>query len=163
MQTQDHKENTVNTLTVKIALTMALTLAVALGSAGIALARHHAYQNMTPEQYQAVQEGYAEFDRTTEPLRRQMYAKQAELDALYYRDVPQNDPKVQALVKEVADLDARLYAAGQDLNKRLNDKGVPAYGGMGNRPGCPMWGMPGYGHGGGMMGHGPMRRGGCGW
>jgi hypothetical protein len=146
-----------------------LAFALVIGFAGAADARRRAgYQDMSPEQREAMQETYAEFEQKTEPLRRQLYAKQSELDALYYRDAPPDDPKVKSLMKDIEDLDGKLYAAGADLRKRLNDRGIPAYGGAGGGYGCPgMTGMTGHGRGhgcgGGMPGHGMMRRGGCGW
>ena len=159
----------------KIASTaMALALVAVIGFSGIASAgpHHRGYQNLSPEQQKAMQDTYTEFDKKVEPLRQQFHAKKVELRALYSQGTAQNDPKVQALVKELGDLDAKLYAARTDLRRQLNDKGVPVYGGMGRghggmgRGGCPMmggnmgqgggYGHGGYGHGGyggGMMPH----------
>ena len=139
--------------------TMALAFVAALGMASLAAAQPHmrGYQGMSPEQYTVMQETYADFDRKIQPLRQQMYAKQAELDALYYNNTPQNDPKVQSLMKEIGDLDAKLYAAHGDMRKQMIDKGMPAYGGgMRNGYGCPMMGQGygGMGHGRGMHGGG---------
>ena len=167
---------------------MALAFALVLGFAGIAGAQSHmmGYQNMSPEQYKVMQDMHVEFDKKAEPLRQQLYAKQAELNALYYQGTPQNDPKVQSLLKDIGDLDGKLYAVRADFRKQLNSKGIPVYGGMGYGDGCPMMGMMGSGHGcpmmgmmgsghgggmmgmmgpghGGMMGQGMMQRGGCGW
>ena len=157
---------------------MVLAFALVLGFAGIASAQPHmGYQNMSPEQYKVMQDTCAEFDKKAEPLRQQLYAKQTELNTLYQQGTPQSDSKVQSLVKDIGDLDGKLYAVRADFRKQLNDKGVPVYGGMGYGYGCPMMGMTGHGHGGGMMGHGGgmmghgggmmghgmMQRGGCGW
>ena len=88
---------------------MALAFALVLGFAGIAGAQPHmmGYQNMSPEQYKVMQDMHVEFDKKAEPLRQQLYAKQAELNALYYQGTPQNDPKVQSLLKDIGDLDGK--------------------------------------------------------
>ncbi len=127
---------------------LALAFAALLGAAGIADAHPHqaGYQNMSPEQYKAVQDSYAEFNKTVTPLRQQLYAKQDELNTLYSQGMPRNDPKVQSLIKEIGTLDGQLYAARQNLRKQMNDTGVPFHGrGMGGGYGCPMMGQ-GYGH-----------------
>lgn len=128
--------------------TLALALAAIVGFSGTALARGPMYghpgMNMTPEQYSAMQETYAEFDKTILPLRQQMFAKQSELQALYYNGTPESDPKVQALIKDINDLDAKLYAANGELRARMSEKGIPFGPGM----------RHGYGHGGMMRGHG---------
>ena len=157
---------------------MVLAFAAVLGFTGLADARPHmGYQNMSPEQYKAMQDTYAEFDKRVAPLRQQLYAKQTELNTLYGQGAPQNDSKVQALSKDIGNLDNQLYAAHTDLRGQLSDRGVPAYGGMGYGYGCSMSG-PGYdgmmsqgydngmmnhGRAGGAMGRGMMSHGGCGW
>ena len=142
---------------------MALAFVAVIGFSGVASAgpHHKGYQNLSPEQQKAMQDTCAEFDKKVEPLRQQFRDKKAELHTLYSQGTAQNDPKVQALVKELGELDAKLYAARTDLRNQLNDKGVPVYSGMG-RGGCPKMGMRdrghghGHGHGGGhgMPGHG---------
>ncbi len=143
----------------KIASTaMALAFVAVIGLSGVANAGpyHRGYQNLSPEQQKAMQDTYAEFDKKVEPLRQRFHDKKVELHTFYSQGTAQNDPKVQALVKELGDLDAKLYAARTDLRKQLNDKGVPVYAGMG-RGGCPMMGNMGHGgyyHGGYGGGHG---------
>ena len=161
----------------KIASTaMALAFVAVIGLSGVANAgpHHMGARNLSPEQYKAMQDTCAEFDKKVEPLRQQFHAKKVELHALYQQGTAQNDPKVQALVKDLGDLDAKLYAARADLRNQLNDKGVPVYSGMGRgyggmgRGGCPQTGNMGHGGGygggpGGGHGGGMMRQGGCGW
>ncbi|MDR2820741.1 MAG: hypothetical protein LBB60_09475 [Desulfovibrio sp.] len=127
-----------------------LALAILSGVSGAANAGSHGYRgmNMPPEQYAAMQEAYAEAGRTIQPLEQQLYARQAELDALYYKDIPQSDPKSQALIKEIGELEAKLYAARSEMRAKLGDKGFA--------PGRGAW-HGGYGRG---M-HGP--RGNCCW
>lgn len=166
-QKHTHKETVMNRTKIASAA-MALAFVAVIGLSGTAVAGpHHMGQNLSPEQYKAMQDTYAEFDKKIEPLRLQFHAKKAELHALYYQGTAQNDPKVQALVKELGELDAKMYAARTDLRNQLNDKGVPVYSGRG-RGGCPMMGDMGRGHGGGHGGgygggHGGMMRHGGGW
>jgi hypothetical protein len=107
--------------------------------------------NMTPEQYAASQKVWNESNQKIQPLQRQMLAKQAELDALYYSGVPQNDPKVQGLMQEVNDLDTKLYALYGEMRSKMNEGGVPYGYGMERGYGCPMAG-PGHGCWGGYSG-----------
>jgi hypothetical protein len=173
-------------ITTSTALVPALALALALvlmpGLAGTAAAQGphggYGYYSLSPEQQKAAQEIQAAFDARIRPVQQQFFAKQAELDALYYRGTPQNDPQVQSLMKEIRNLDAELYAAFAELRKQVNDKDIPYYGDMRRGFGCPMPGLcfdgPGYGYQGygghGYGGRGMMRRGmhrgfghGCGW
>jgi hypothetical protein len=127
---------------------LALALVALLGMSGIPLAGpwrgHHPGANMTPEQYAASGEVWNEFNQKIQPLHRQMLAKQAELDALYYNSVPQNDPKAQGLMKEVNDLDAKLSALHGEMRSKMNERGVPYGYGMGCGHGCS---QAGSGHG----------------
>lgn len=139
---------------IAFSITMAAALVVVLGMVSFAGAHPPMWGDraMTPDQYAAMQEAYAELDRRVQPLRQQMYAKQAELDALYYSNAPQNTPQEQSLVKEINALDSKIYEAYANMRNQMSDKGIPVYGG----------GMPGYGRG---YGHG-YGRGyghGCGW
>jgi hypothetical protein len=169
-------------ITTSTALVPALVLALALtlGLAGTAAAQGPqggcGYYSLSPEQQKAAQEIQAAFDARIRPVQQELFAEQAELDALYYRGTPQNDPKVQSLMKKIRTLDSELYAAVAEQRKQMNDKDIPHYGDMRRGFGCPApgpgydapgSGYPGYGgHKNG--GHGMMRRGmhrgyGCGW
>ena len=142
-------------------MALALALTAVIGFAGTSSAQGHRgygyYDDMSPEQQKAMQEMRAEFDNKIRPLQQQFFAKQAELDALYYKGAPQDDPKVRSLIKEVNDLDAKLYAAYGDLRRQMNEKGLPCYGG-GMRHGYGGM-MRGPGHGWHGMGPGMTGRG----
>ena len=139
---------------------MAMLTVAAIGFAAIAIAGphygqmwgpHHGMQsNVSPEHNKAMQDAYIKFDQKTQPLQQQLYAKQAELDALYYNGTPPNDPKVQSLMKEMVDLDMRLSEAHLEIRKQMAGMGIPFYGGRMEA---------GYG---GHAWHGGGRGGGCG-
>ncbi|HWR05142.1 MAG TPA: periplasmic heavy metal sensor [Humidesulfovibrio sp.] len=127
-------------------LTLSLALAAVLGLAGLASAQNHMMggagmmnggngmmyghgmampANLPPEKQAAVQKLYNDFNAATGPVRQQLYAKQAELNALYYGGTP-DTKKYQALSREVADLNAKLYEAQANLRGQLAKEGVPA-------------------------------------
>ncbi|MDR2075565.1 MAG: hypothetical protein LBP61_01330 [Desulfovibrio sp.] len=142
----------------------ALTFAALLGLSGMAFAgpRGGHQPEMTSEQYAASQEIRKEFQQKIQPLRQQLFAGQAELDALYYRGAPRNDARVQALLKEVNDLDLRIYALCAEMRSRMQERGLP-YGYGPGRGGCGP-GRGGYGPGDGDCGPGrggPMEGYGC--
>ncbi|MDR1686539.1 MAG: hypothetical protein LBR82_08915 [Desulfovibrio sp.] len=158
-------------ITTSTALVPALALTLMLGLAGAADAQGPrggcGYYSLSPEQQKAAQEIQDAFDARIRPVQQQLFAKQAELDALYYKGTPQNDAKVQSLMKEIRNLDSELYTAFAEQRKQMNDKDIPHYGGMRRGFGCPAPGpgfdgpgngYPGYG-GHGYGGHGMMRRG----
>jgi hypothetical protein len=128
--------------------TTAAAFVIIIGIAGMALAHGHmmGQAGMTPEQHQAAQDRYIEFEKKMQPLRKQLYAKRAELDALYYSEAPQNDAKIQSLIKDIAELDARLYAAHLEMRKQMGDQAMPYHGDyMGPGRGCGNTMGPGYG------------------
>lgn len=152
-------------------LTLSLALVAVLGLAGMASAQGHMMggpgmtgghgmgmmNNMTPEKQAAVQKIYSDFSMSTEPLRQQLFAKQSELNVLYYNGSA-DTTKVQTLTREIADLNAKLYSAQVNLRKQLAKEGVPASGmghGMG-MGGMGMMGGSGMGMGGMGMGYGGM-------
>jgi hypothetical protein len=131
-----------------------MAFAVFLGLAGFTNAQGPmtGYHGMNPEQYKTMQDAYVEFDKKIQPLRQQLYAKQAELDMLFNSETPQNDPKVQSLMKEISDLDVKLYGVHLEMRRQMNDKDAPFHGRTGPGHGC--YGMAGrdmthrgYGHG----------------
>jgi hypothetical protein len=140
----------------KKSLSLFLILIFLLAFAGMAHARGH-WSSLTPQQFAAMQEIYADFHKRIQPMQQEMYAKQAELDAFRFRDLPHDDPGVQKLLREIEDLDAKLYAAHKEMRAQMNAKGVPfhsrgrSYGGMGpGHGGGGRCGEPGYfGSGGG--------------
>ncbi|MBI5520634.1 MAG: periplasmic heavy metal sensor [Desulfovibrio sp.] len=110
--------------------------------------------NLTPEKQAAVQKLYADFNSSTAPVRQQLYAKQAEMNALYASGTT-DSKKYQSLSREIGDLNAKLYEAQANLRSQLVKQGVPASGMyMGGGHGGGHGGYMGGGHGGHMGGGG---------
>lgn len=128
------ERNVIMKKTQLLSTAMALSLVALLGISGMVFAAGQMWgysgMNMPPEQYTAMQQIQAEFGKTILPLQQQMSAKQAELDALYYDGTPQNDPKVQTLMKEISVLDTKHYAAQNEMRIKMIENGIP-YGGSG--------------------------------
>ena len=128
------------------ALAVALTLALAMGWAPIAGAwgghggGHGGYgqPTYTPEQ----QAAWRDYNKKTAPLARQLNAKQAEMDSLFAQGAPDTG-KIQALAKEIGDLNGRLYRIDSEYNAKLGADG--SYGSW-NHHGD--WGHGGHQHGG---------------
>lgn len=125
-----------------------------LGLSGIANANplYHSGTSaaMTQEQQTALQQIYADYEKQAAPLQRQLQAKRAELDALYYNNNGDSS-KAKTLFREISDLEAKLFAVDSDLRSKLEAKGISSYGRNGGS---------GYAHGGG---HGGRHRGGGHW
>ncbi|MDQ7836626.1 MAG: periplasmic heavy metal sensor [Humidesulfovibrio sp.] len=108
---------------------------------------------MSPEKQAVIQKLYVEYNTATAPVRQQLFAKQSELNALYYGGTT-DTKKFQTLTREIGDLNAKLYEAQMNLRNQLAKEGVPASGmghGMGMMGGSGMGGM-GMGMGGMGMG-----------
>lgn len=157
-------------------LTISLALAAVLGLAGLASAQNHMMgsagagmanggngtmyghgmampANLSPEKQAAVQKLYTDLNAATGPVRQQLYAKQSELNALYYSGTT-DTKKFQALSREIGDLNAKLYEAQANLRTQLAKEGVPA---SAMAMGGHHMGMAGGGHmGGAGMGMGCM-------
>lgn len=116
--------------------------------------------SMSPEKQAVIQKLYVEYNTATAPVRQQLFAKQSELNALYYGGTT-DTKKFQTLTREIGDLNAKLYEAQMNLRNQLAKEGVPAsgmghgmgMGGMGMMGGSGMGGM-GMGMGMGGMGMG---------
>ena len=146
--------------------TAALALVALLGTAGITSAQNGnpagphmgPHMNMTTEQITAMDTIHKEFGPKMQPLMQQKYGKQAEINALLYQGVKADDPRIQALQKDVKDVDGKLYQLDATMRKQMQDKGVPYMGvhgmGRGMMGDCP--GMGGRGMGRGGKGHGGM-------
>jgi Spy/CpxP family protein refolding chaperone len=93
------------------------------------------YSNLTPDQQTEAQKLFSTHAQKVEPLRQQMYAKRAELDDLYSSDKADSS-KAQTLLKEIADIETKLYNAHMEFRKNLDAQGLNTVG-MG----------PGYGDG----------------
>lgn len=115
---------------------------------------------LTQEQQADLDAIYAEHYDKVLPLREQLFAKNAELDSLYYAG-SKDDKKVQALYRSIADIRAKLFTESQALRSALEAKGLQyasggmrhGHGGRGDRYGRNGYGKQGYGTGYG--GYGP--------
>jgi zinc resistance-associated protein len=131
-----------------------LALVAVLGIAGVASAQGHTpspqehganmgatgghMQGLTPEKQAAAQKLHADHNAATAQLKQQLFAKQSELNAQLYGGAT-DDKKVQALTKEIGDLNTRLLEAQVTLKRQLAKEGIPAMGGMGmGMGGCGM-------------------------
>lgn len=137
--------------------TLALGLVAIMGASGVAFAYpvHHngGAPALTQEQQNAAQEVYTKYSEAVAPLQQQLMAKRAELDALYYGQNADSG-KVQALYRDIADIEAKLFTAGKDLKNKFAEKGIPGAG-----YGTHMGYAGGHGHG----GHGMNRGNGGHW
>lgn len=143
------------------ALTLMLTLVAVLGFAGLASAQGHMMggqgmgmtggnmMGLTPEKQAAAQKIYADHNAATVQLKQQLFAKQSELNAQLYGGAT-DDKKVQALTKEISDLNAKLFESQVNLKRQLAKEGIPATGGMGMGMGGMGCGMMNGGMGMGM-------------
>lgn len=105
------------------------------------------------------QDALTAYGQRIAPLEQQLYAKQAELDAIYASAQP-DTARAQQLFKEIGELQGQLFAAQTELRAQSGDIDA-AYAGM-HHPG-EFSRRGGYmSHRGGYMGHrgGYMRHGG---
>lgn len=137
-------------------LAATFTLIVFLSCSGTAFAwrgnhmggGYGAGQNLTAEQYNKLQQLQNEYFNLTYPLEQQFYAKQAELNALYYNNSNIDGDKVQSLTQEIAALKTKLYTANTEFEGKISAQGISVNPGWYNNAGY--WGHGGYGghHGG---------------
>lgn len=143
-------------------MALALLTLTTFGAAGIANARGHYGQDMhngsyntalTSEQQATMQKAYD----TVYPLRQQLYAKRAELNAQIAAGA--DDKTLKGLVGEVNALSAKLVETQASMQQQMVKSGIPA---GSNAMNCPNGGMmsdnSGW-HNGGMR-HGGMNYGG---
>ena len=130
----------------------ALTLAFITAFAGFASAQGHGMMGgmgaMTPEHQATMQKLHADFNTATADLQKQLFAKESELNAALYADKP-DDKKVDALTKEIGELNAKIYAERVKMHKAMAKEGI-----VPDKGGCQMMGggMKGGMQHGGMMG-----------
>jgi zinc resistance-associated protein len=112
-----------------------------MGGQGMGMMGGNMMMNLPPEKQAAAQKIYADFNTKTATMRQQLAAKQYELNAQLYSATP-DDKKVQALTKDISDLNAKLFEAQVALQNQLTKEGIPAMSGMGMMGGmnCPMMG-----------------------
>ncbi len=126
-----------------------LTLALVTAFAGLASAQGmmDGMGNMTPEKHATMQKLHADFATATADLKKQVFAKESELNAILYGEKA-DDKKVEALTSEINALNAKIYAEQVKMHKQMAKEGIMPMGGKG----CPMMGGKGMGGGMGMMG-----------
>lgn len=132
-----------------------LTLAFVTAFVGLASAQGmmDGMGNMTPEKHATMQKIQTDFATATADLKKQVFAKESELNAnLYGENV--DDKKVEALTSEINALNAKIYAEQVKMHKQMAKEGIVPMGGKGmmDGKGCPMMGGKGKGGGMGMMG-----------
>lgn len=162
--------------TYRDALTLALSLAFLVTFTGLAGAQDHNMQGhnmqgqsvqgqsmqghgmmgggmnaLTPEQQATMQKLHAEHAAATAELRKQIFAKESELDAQIYGEKP-DEAKIDALTKDIGALNAKLYTERVKLHRQLAKEGIMPMGGAG----CGMMAGKGGMMGGGMKMHGGM-------
>lgn len=137
---------------------LALGIVAIMGASGMAFAYplHHGAgaAALTQEQQAAAQELYTRYSQTVTPLQQQLMVKRAELNSLYYGQNADSG-KTQALYRDIADIEAKLFTANKDFRNKLAEKGIPGAG-----YGPHMGYAGGHGHGGG---HGMNREHGGHW
>ncbi|MGF7167867.1 hypothetical protein FHW04_004266 [Pantoea sp. AN62] len=105
------------------ALMAALTLVAVsiLGIYGSANAQGpiNGYQGMTPDQQISVNKIYSEYEKTISPLQQQLIIKQAEFDSITYGGTSQDTEKAQSLIREIGELNAKIYAARSEMRSKL--------------------------------------------
>ena len=110
-------------------------------------------------------DAYEAYSQRVAPIEQQLYAKHAELNAVYANPQP-DTAKAQQLFVEIGELKGQLFAARAELRSQLGDYDAPYMGmhhqGGFSRGGYGPMGNGGYrGHrGGGYMGHGGGHHGG---
>ena len=141
--------------TYRNALATILTLAFVIAFVGLASAQGMmgGMGNMTPEKHATMQKMHGDFATATADLKKQVFAKESELNALLYGEKA-DDKKVEALTSEINALNAKIYAEQVKMHKQMAKEGIVPMGGKGmmGGKGCPMMGGKGMGGGMGMMG-----------
>lgn len=144
--------------TYRNAIALVLTLVFMTAFVGFAGAQGHGMMgggmgNMTPEKHATMQKMHADFAAATADLKKQVFAKESELNAVLYGEKI-DDKKVEALTSEINALNAKIYAEQVKMNKQMAKEGIVPMGGKGmmDGKGCPMMGGKGMGGGMGMMG-----------
>jgi zinc resistance-associated protein len=147
--------------TYRNAIATILTLAFVTAFTGLASAQGmmDGMGNMTPEKHATMQKLHADFAAATADLKKQVFAKESELNAILYGEKV-DDKKVEALTSDINVLNAKIYAEQVKMHKQMAKEGIMPMGGKGmmagkgmmGGKGCPMMGGKGMGGGMGMMG-----------
>jgi Spy/CpxP family protein refolding chaperone len=109
-----------------LSLALALMLAVSLSGLSVAEARSWGRggpaANYTPEQQAELQALRDAHHTQTAPLYRQLQAKRAELEMLYYND-SKDSAKAQKIFRDMADIKAKLFVLNSEYRARHEAKG----------------------------------------
>lgn len=136
--------------TYRNALAALLTLALFVSFAGAALAQGHGKKMaaMSPEKQAVVEKAHEEFGAATAELKKQIFAKESALNAEIYGEKT-DEKKVTALVSEINELNAKVYAEQVKLSRKMAQEGIVPEPGHGKKSGmsCPMMGEGGMKHG----------------
>lgn len=146
-----------------MALTLSLAMFVGLSTAAHAQNYYGGNPPLTQEQRVKADKLFSEHMNSIAPIQQQYAAKRAELDALMFSGSA-DTAKIEALSKELGELDGKLYSEQTKFRAKLANENLPAYG-YGARQGYGRGGMKGQGYGRGGMngpGYGHGRGGGMG-
>lgn len=136
--------------TYRNAIAALLTLALFVSFAGAASAQGHGKKMgaMNPEKQAVVEKAHEEFAAATADLKKQIFAKESALNAEIYGEKT-DEKKVAALVSEINELNAKVYAEQVKLHKKMAQEGIVPEPGHGKKSGmgCPMMGGGGMKHG----------------
>ena len=106
--------------TYRNALATILTLAFVIAFVGLASAQGMmgGMGNMTPEKHATMQKMHADFATATADLKKQVFAKESELNAILYGEKA-DDKKVETLTSEINALNAKIYAEQVKMHKQM--------------------------------------------
>ncbi|MES9996588.1 periplasmic heavy metal sensor [Desulfovibrio aminophilus] len=119
------------------------------------------YTQLTPEKRAAVDKLFAEHRKAVQPLRDELFVKQAELDAVERQQSPDLNA-VRTLAKDITTLRGKLFDQGEAFRAKVEkETGIEMGPGRGYGMGYGRGSGMGYGHGYG-HGYGMGAGGGCG-
>lgn len=126
-------------------------LAILLFSSSALAMNHGQAHGLTPEKQAVVEKAHQVYAEATAPLKKQLFAKESELNAQIYGEKP-DEKRIQALTAEISAINAKMYAEQVTLHRKMAQEGILPEPGHGKKSGmgCPMMGGDGMKHG--MMG-----------
>lgn len=121
------------------------------------LAMNHGQRmDLTPEQMETVNKAHDEYSAATKDLRKELFARQSELNAQIYAEKP-DQARIDTLVKDISALNGQIFAAQVKVQMILAQEGILPQGhgmttggmmgsGMGKgTSGCPASGTKAHG------------------
>jgi len=121
-------------------------------SSGSLLAMNHGQAHgLSPEKQAVVEKAHHDYAEATAPFKKQLFAKESELNAQIYGEKP-DEKRIRALTEEINAINAKIYAEQVKLHQIMAREGVVPEPGHGKKSGmgCPM--MSGHGGKHGMKG-----------